>query len=226
MRRFDKNLNIQKVNLLAEQRYLESKELLKEELMNLIKEEQFTDLFKFIAQDPKKMTQGSAYYVADLNSSMNKNIVDDDGNKIPNPMYGKLYKHTRFLFKWEDTYLKAMDRVDPEHIAGKRSGNYEKVQGYDVLETGKSGLYLPIIPTGSEYHYVVDNNGNMEVIDKETVKKYLRPISPSTVSAIEAGKPQFRPLIIDKVAKISGGGNVWKNPNFKGVYMGPGSTTN
>ena len=223
MRRFDKLKNIEKANILAEQRYLETKGFVNESENKVITEETFSDLFDFLNTDPNKMTQGSAYYVADLNSSMNKNSVDDKGNNIPNPMYGKLYKHTRFLFKWEDTYTKAMDRVDPEHVHGKRSGTYEKVQGYDVLETGKSGLYLPIIPTGSEYQYVVDNNGNMEVIDKETAKKYLRPMSPSTVSAIEAGKPSFRPLIIDKVAKITGGGSVWKNPNFKGVYMGPGS---
>jgi hypothetical protein len=185
---------------------------------NLINEEQFGDLFKFLEQDPKKMSQGSVYYVSDMNSSMNKSIVDENGNKVPNPMYGKLFKHTRFLFKWENTFGKAMEKIDPDYIVNSRSGSYEKLQGYNMLETGKSGLYLPIIPTGSEYQYVINDNGQMKQIDKESVKKYLRPQPP-----MMDNKAQFRALIVDKIVKITGGGNVWINPNFTGEYMGIGN---
>ena len=112
-----------------------------------------------------------------------------------------------------------MDKINPDHVMGNRSGTYEKVQGYDVLETGKSGLYLPIIPTGSESTYSVFEDGQFTPISKEEAYKYLRPIKdiPSAVD-----KPPIKQLIIDKIAKISGGGNIWINHNFKGKYLGPG----
>jgi hypothetical protein len=58
----------------------------------------------------------------------------------------------------------------------------------------------------------------MKPIDKETVYKYLRPSKPSGGSGVD-----FRLLIVDKIAKLTGGGNVWINPQFKGSYMGVGS---
>ena len=194
------------------------KALLRESLLT---EETFTDLFQFLEQDPRKMTMGAAYYVADMNGSMNKNMLDAEGNKVANPMYGKIYKHTLFRFRWADTYSRAMEKANPEHVMGQRSGSYEKVQGYDVLEQGKSGLYLPIIPTGSNAKYTVFEGGKHVPIDYEDVKKYLRPVSSSMGG--DDNKPKFRPLIVDKIYRISGGGNIWVNPNFKGQYMGPNS---
>ena len=194
-------------------------ERLKELSENLITEETFTDLFEFLEQDPRKMTMGTAYYVHSMDSYMNKNIVGADGVKIPNPMYGKLYKNTRFTFRWADTYGKAVERTNPEHEMGQRSGSFERVQGYDVLETGKSGLYLPIIPTGTESSYSVFDENGWNPISKDEVYQYLRPVSPSSGGS----GVNFRPLIIDKVAKLTGGGNVWNNPNFKGKYLGPGT---
>lgn len=221
MRRFDKNKQIKKANILAEQRYLHEKMYGSDTINeNLINEETFSDLFNFLEQDPRKMTQGTVYYVADMNSSMNKFIVNDSGEKIPNPMYGKLFKHTRFMFKWENTYQKAMDKINPDHVMGKRSGTFEKIQGYNVLESGKSGLYLPIIPTGSEYEYIINTDGESKPIDKETVKKYFRPSPPP--SSNNPTKSEFRLLIVDKIAKITGGGNIWINPNFKDEYKGVG----
>lgn len=189
---------------------------LRKKIDALLTEETHTDLFKFLETNPKNMTMGTAYYVNSMDSSMNKNLLSPDGVKTPNPMYGKLYKNSRFIFKWSDTYQKSIERNNPEHEIGKRSGNYEKVQGYEPLENGKSGLYLPIIPTGSESTYTVLENGQFIPIDKEEVKKYLRPSGPSQ----SASGVNFRPLIIDKVYKLTGGGNEWVNPNFKGQYMG------
>lgn len=198
------------------------KKLILRELRNMsgkiLTEETYNDLFKFLEQDPRSMTQGSAYYVHSMDSYMNKNIIGSDGLKVPNPMYGKLYKNTRFMFKWEQTYNKAMSRVNPEHVMGKRSGNYEKIDGYSVLESGKSGLYLPIVPTGSESLFSVLEDGKFSLIDKAEAYKYLRPISGGSVGS----GVDFRPLIIDRVYKLTGGGNVWINPNFKLQYLGPG----
>jgi len=77
-------------------------------------------------------------------------------------------------------------------------------------------MYLPIIPTGSEYKYVgIDG----QEISKEELKPYLKPSGPYTPSS----GVDFRLLIIDKIAKITGGGNEWVNPDFKGEYKGLGS---
>ena len=223
MRRFDKLKNIEKANMLAEQRYLETKGFVNESENKVITEETYDDLFHFLNTDPKKMTQGSVYYVSDMNSSMNKNIIDDKGDKVPNPLYGKLFKHTRFMFKWEDTFTNAMERIDPNYVPGQRSGHYEKIDGYKVLEKGPNGLYLPILPTGSEYKIFVDNNGELEEMDKEAAKKFLRPASPTKTET--PTKAAFRLLMLDKIAKVTGGGNDWVNPNFKGEYKGFGTVT-
>jgi hypothetical protein len=250
MRRFDKKHNIEKANLLAEQRYLESKGLINEDEtapydgnMNytdaykeeqaykqngglyegdedMLFEERFNDLFKFLdAKDPQKMSQGNAYYTAPLGSSyMNKYVKDEEGNKTLNPYYGRILKHTRFNFGWADTFRRAEERRTGGDVElGARSGQYDKVKGYGVLEKGKSGFYLPILPTGSEYTFTyVDDNGNQQPIEKEEVEKYTKPPRPSD------GKSKFRPLIINRISKIQAGGNKWINPEPEFKYMGPG----
>lgn len=193
------------------------KNLLREGIQ-MLQEETFNDLYAFLDQGQQKMSQGTAYYVSDMNSSMNKFMVDDSGNKIPNPMYGKLFKNTRFMFRWQDTYGRAVERKNPEHQMGQRSGEFEKVDGYDMLEKKGDNMYLPIIPTGSEASYTVLEDGEMKPIDKEVVYKYLRPSKPSGGSGVD-----FRLLIVDKIAMLTGGGNKWINPNFKGSYMGVGN---
>ena len=194
------------------------KKLLREGLQ-MLQEETFNDLYQFLDQGQQKMSQGSAYYVSDMNSYMNKFILDDGGNKIPNPMYGKLFKHTRFMFKWQDTYSRAVERKNPEHEMGKRSGEFARVDGYDMLEKKGESMYLPIIPTGSEASYSVLDGGEMRKINYFEAESYLRPRSSggSGGSGVD-----FRLLIIDKIVMLTGGGNKWVNPNFKGKYMGIG----
>jgi len=194
------------------------KSLLRENLQ-MLKEETFNDLFAFLDQGQQKMSQGTAYYVSSMDSSMNKFMLDDEGNKIPNPMYGKIFKNTRFMFKWQDTYGRAVERKNPEHEMGQRSGTFEKIDGYDMLEKKGDAMYLPIIPTGSEASYTVMEDGEMKPIDKEQVYKYLRPSKPSS----SGSGVDFRLLIVDKIAMLTGGGNKWINPNFKGSYMGAGN---
>jgi hypothetical protein len=192
-----------------------------EELVSegILKEERHTDLFEFLAQGFGKMTQGTAYYVASMDNSMNKNLVTPEG-KIPNPMYGKLYKHTMFMFPWLDTYRRAQERKGLDTDPGQRRGTYERLEGFDMLETGKSGLYLPIYPTGSQYVFAVMEGGKFVEFPKEEAKQYLKP---SDGSAFSPDKVPVRQLIIDRTAKITGGGNEWVNPDFRLNYIGPGN---
>ena len=121
---------------------------LRKSLGKLLTEEKIDDFFNFLAKDPSNKSMASVMYTNPV--KVNKFILDDQGMRVPNPMLDKLYKNTRFMFRWQDTYKNAMDRVNPEHEMGQRRGTYDKVEGFEVLEMGKSGLYLPIIPTGSE----------------------------------------------------------------------------
>lgn len=198
------------------------KSMLNEALTEMLNEEKYNDIFEFLGQGFGKMTQGTAYYVSSMDSNMNKNLVNPDtGEKGPNPMYGKLFKHTRFMFGWGDTYGRARERKGIEGELGKRSGDYEKVSGYENvgLETGKNGLYLPILPTGSEYKYAVMDGGSFVEIDKEEAKKYLRPSGGS----FSTEGPNFRLLLVQNIVKLTGGGNIWVNPEFKFDYIGPGN---
>jgi hypothetical protein len=186
------------------------KSLLRESLLT---EDRIDDFFKFLAKDPKRNSIASVYYTAPV--TVNKFIMGDDGVKIPNPIHGKLFKNTRFMFRWGDLYKDAMKRVNPDHEFGKRSGTYDKVEGFKVTEMGKSGLYLPILPTDSKATYSIMDNGQWSVVEKDAIRKYLP--QGSYVSSVP-----YRQLIVDRIAMIKSGGNEWVNPHFKFKYLGPG----
>jgi hypothetical protein len=195
------------------------KNLIREQFVN---EATYTnDIHKFLDQDPKRMTTGTAYYISSMNDYMNKTIIDKFGKKVPNPMYDKIFKHTRFIFGWRDTYERAMNRINPNYVVGPKSGNYKPVQGYDMLESGKNGLYFPIVPTGTEYVYVICDNGGCKVADKSQVKPFFKETNKSYWSA--EGKAPFRQLIVDRAVKITGGGNEWVNDKIKNKWLGIGN---
>jgi hypothetical protein len=81
-------------------------ELLKEQALLDLREEAYQDLFNFLDNKVQKMSMGTAYYVASMDTSMNKKLPDG----TPNPMYGKLFKNTRFMFRWEDTFKRSVQR--------------------------------------------------------------------------------------------------------------------
>jgi hypothetical protein len=85
-----------------------------------------------------------------------------------------------------------MKRINPNYVVGVKSGNYKPVDGYDMLEEGKNGLYFPIIPTGTEYVYVICN-GPCRVADKNEVKPFFKETNKSYWS--EEGKAPLYSLI-------------------------------
>jgi len=194
------------------------KEVLLENYSQNLNEESYQDLFEFLDNKVQPMSMGTAYYVASLNSGMNKKLP----NKEPNPMYDRVFKNTRFMFRWKDTFKSALERSGEDREVGPRSGQFEKVEGYDMLDVRPNGaLYLPILPTGSEYELSYkDDSGKLVPISKEEIKPYLKPYNPSSKGALA---PAFRLLMVDRIAKIAAGGNTWTNLNFKGRYMGPGN---
>ena len=185
---------------------------------SLLKEEKIDDFFHFLERNPKKGSFAYAYYTRPL--AVNKSVTDVDGEKKPNPYYGKLFKHSRYRFSFEQLYADKKKKEDPDYVAGERRGEYQKVEGFSYLETGKSGLYLPIMPTETKSTYsVVEPNGENRVLSYDDIKLYLRPQSPSS----DGSGIKILQLIVDKIAKLSTGGNTWVNPNFMYEYLGPGT---
>jgi len=184
----------------------------------ILKEEKIDDFFHFLERNPKKGSFAYAYYTRPL--SLNKTFTDVDGEKKPNPYYGKLFKHSRYKFSFEQLYADKKKKEDPEYVAGERRGEYQKVEGFKYLEMGKSGLYLPIMPMETKSTYsVVEPNGENRVVSYDDIKLYLRPQSPSS----DGSGIKILQLIVDKIAKLSAGGNTWINPNFIYEYLGPGT---
>jgi hypothetical protein len=188
----------------------------------ILNEERYTDFFEFMAQGARKMTQGSAQYVYRLgDNSMNKNLVTPEG-KVPNPMYDKIYKHCFFKFNWEDTFEEAKRRMGITTEPGEVRGEYEKIENFKTLWTGKNGVYFPIIPTGSESKYAVLEGNKFVELPKEEAYKYLKGRSNSTST-----KPPYKNLIVNsndktrQIVRIAAGKNEWINPDFRLNYIGP-----
>ena len=204
---------LHKITLLEQKKnQIEKKIRLLEENSSLLTEESIDDFFNFLEFDPHKHSFAYAYYTYPV--TLNK-TMEDNGIKVPNPMYGKIFKNARYKFNYGEVYGDAMRKVNPDYIPGKRSGEYEKVDGYKVTEMGKSGLYLPILPTEQKSVYSVNEDENWRVVDFDEIKKYFPKRTYSAAPARE-----YKQLILDRIYKISAGGNVWVNPNFKYKYLG------
>jgi hypothetical protein len=179
----------------------------------------------FLMNFPKsaKGQFGYVYYTAPLNSnSINKFYVDDDGVKKPNPYWDKLYRNTVIKFQIGKTYSRAVElknqRTGDDYEIGAAKKGYERVKGSDVLQTGKSGYYFSVVFENwddTANNLMVFENGKFTPIDKDAVKKYLKPHS---------GSDQFinyRNLITKNIYQIRAGGRIFDNPEFPYQYLGP-----
>lgn len=191
------------------------KTLLREELNKIIETNQVDDFFNFIENDPRLNTWANVKYASTLDRYLAK--------PKSNPMLGKFIKFTTYQFRFGQTYGRAVGLKNPEWIVQQRKGEYEKVQGYNVLEFDKGGnLVLPIIPTKvlSSIVKVIGDDGNIvEEMSNEQIKnKYAEYFKPSFINPkpYEGGSGvPFRLLKLDSIARIAAGGKVWVNPHFK-----------
>jgi hypothetical protein len=175
--------------------------------------EQADDFFKFVEKDPRLNTWAFVYYASNLDAYLAK--------RSSNPMVGKFLKSTRYKIMFGQTYKRAAELKNPEYIVQQRKGDYEKVQGYNILEFDKNGnLVLPIIPLESKYKIIVIGENGVEdtvfhTYDLQT--KYAQYFVPSFFGekSAPASGTDFRALKVDSISRISAGGAVWNNPNFK-----------
>lgn len=182
------------------------------------------DFFNLLETDPKKGTFATLYYTA-LYRPFNKFYKDEKGDKQRNPYHGTVYKHQWVRFNYGETYVAALERRNIKAVQKggeiwvlqKRKGEFEKVDGYDLIEiTPKGELNFPVIVKDSDAYYtIVDGDGNHKPIEFGEFEEYMRPPSKSG-SGID-----FRNFLVDKIYKLRAGGKEWINPHFKETYMGP-----
>lgn len=166
------------------------------------------DFFEFLNRNVRKGTFAYAYYSypVKVNATLGKKGAP---NKEPNPYVGRIFKHSRYEFRWEDTYANAKRRKDPDYEFVGNNSTYNSVDGVKMIETGVNGLYLPIVPT-KIYSPVYTLDGH--IVPKEQIIDQL----PTNNGFM----PEVMKLILDRVAGLSAGGAFWKNPDFKYTYSG------
>ena len=176
----------------------------------------------FLQQMPRRGSYGYVYYTAEI--PLNKNYIDDDGVKKPNPLVGKLYKNTVFKFQFDKSYARAVEikneKTGDDYEVGARKAAFSSVEGYNMLLNGPKGLYFPIVlddPKGdqSANYMLMNDNGGFDVVSKEEIKKYLKPVSGTSTYI------NYRSLIVQKIFRIKAGGRVFNNSEFPYQYLGP-----
>jgi hypothetical protein len=197
-------LDIKKIiKLIVEEEYKE----------DIITEDVYDDFFYFIENDPRLNTFAYIYYLSSLDRYLSK--------PKNNPMLGKFYKLSKYKFRFGDTYKNAVVRKNPEYEFQKRSGEYIKIEGYNVLERDAKGdEVLPIMPLDTKSTVIVfdEENKKKETISVSELKKNY---SEYFINSFLTGNYEpssgvdFRALKIKNTIKISAGGNVWMNPYIK-----------
>lgn len=176
----------------------------------------------FLQQMPRRGSYGYVYYTAEI--PVNKNYIDDDGVKKPNPLVGKLYKNTVFKFQFDKSYTRAVEikneKTGDDYEVGARKAAFSSVEGYNMLLNGPKGLYFPIVldnPKSDQNanYMLMNDNGGFDVVSKEEIKKYLKPVSGTSTYV------NYRSLIVQKIYKIKAGGRSFDNPEFSYEYLGP-----
>lgn len=179
-------------------------------------------IIDFLQQMPKRGSFGYVFYTAEI--PVNKNYIDDDGVKKPNPLVGRLYKNTVFKFQFDKSYTRAVEikneKTGDDYEVGARKAAFSSVEGYNMLLEGPKGLYFPIVlddPKGdqSANYMLMNDNGGFNVVSKEEIKKYLKPVSGTSTYI------NYRSLIVQKIFKIKAGGRVFSNSEFPYEYLGP-----
>ena len=176
----------------------------------------------FLQQMPRRGSYGYVYYTAEI--PLNKNYIDDDGVKKPNPLLGKLYKNTVFKFQFDKSYARAVEikneKTGDDYEVGARKAAFSSVEGYNMLLNGPKGLYFPIVLDNpksdqSANYMLMNDNGGFDVVSKEEIKKYLKPVSGTSTYI------NYRSLIVQKIFRIKAGGRVFNNSEFPYQYLGP-----
>jgi len=187
-------------------------------------EAEYEDFFFFIENDPRLNSFSTLTYLSPMDTYLSKK-----GFKEGNPMIGKLFKLTKYGFRFGQTYVKAAEQKaeknGTEYIPGQRKGNYEKIEGFNVLERDSKGEeVLPIVPNNSKSKIVRIENGEVveEMTTQEMKEKYKDFFTPSFFNEkTSSSGVDFRALKVKRILEINAGGNKWRNPHneFKNLSL-------
>jgi hypothetical protein len=121
MRRFDKKKNIEKVNALAEQRYLKSKGLLKEDFPH-----SYTD-------DMENQTNDGYYEKA--YDSMEGETIDDEAIQEETSSLSPINKYVQFCFNYPPNFIQEIfgDNNVGNHLQSKFDNYYSKHGSIGVM---------------------------------------------------------------------------------------------
>lgn len=176
--------------------------------MNQKQEKSIIDFFNTLKNSECQNMAASVYYASPL--KLNKTYMEGD-NKLPNPLYDKVLKYKTIEFNYGDNFKDAVLRVNPDYEFKGQKALYEKVNGSDILVTGKNGLYLPILPLKSESSYKLEfKDGLMLTVLFEEVKKYMPEVKERT-----EGVPIVNQLLVSRISKIESEINFWINYDFE-----------
>lgn len=180
------------------------------------------DFFKVL--DSKKCTFAYLYAANDLDSQLAKEIKDEEGNRVENPMFGKIFKVTTYKLHLNDSYKDVVKRENPDWEVQSRSGDYEKVKGYEVYFTKSGNLMLSISNfTSTSKYYKKEDDGSIKEIKLSEIQPYLKMSSSLKFSKTQDNNNlktstgsgvQFRNINVDKIYKLNGGGRSWNNNSF------------
>ena len=176
--------------------------------MNKKQEKTIVDFFNTLKNSECENTMAFVYYASPL--KLNKNYMEMD-KKLENPLYDKVLKYKTIQFNYGDTFKDAVLKINPDYEFKGQKAVYEKVNGSDILTLGKNGLYLPILPLGSESSYKLEfKEGLMLTVLFEEVKKYMPEVKERKDDV-----PIFNQLLVSRISKIESDINFWINYDFE-----------
>lgn len=178
------------------------------------KRQKFDDLFYFLAT-PRSKSQASVYYAT--SDTFDNNLAKPKTN----PMMGRFFKYSRFMFKFDRSYAEEVAKVNPDWQIQAAKGNYKKVEGFSMLKELNGTLRFPIIPTGTETLGIFlmdeDKKTLLQTMDWNTLKeKFGQYFMPSTFTPKTSGSGVFQlRLKVDSIVLIKAGGKDFPNPHFQ-----------
>jgi hypothetical protein len=173
------------------------------------------NFFEFLANNPRAYTFAYAYYVypAKTNKYMNGMPRTDE---YLNPYHGKILKSALIEFKWGETFIDAMKRINPDYEPS-RDSHYKQHPDFNVVKLNSKGeKVVPIVPKPYSGDYaILEDDGSIKKVAKEEIQEYLAPASPSR------GEQWMIPMRYDRIFQLSAGRMKWRNPDVIYPYFGP-----
>lgn len=174
------------------------------------------------AFDAHKFSFAYLYYANDITRYMPK-FIFENGVKVINPYYNRIYKLSSYKFAVGKEYYKEHKKIDPDYMYRKdspvnRDPEDKPIPGWETVSPEykpcqqnikSKKLALPLTdPTHVKQVYIVINDyGVLEVKEYNDIKQYLKPKSETTSSALV----KYQMFYVEKIFCLRGGGKNWIN---------------